>query len=541
MKKWSFVLVLILSLGAVWPFFYSGFFPMHDDTQVVRVYEMSQALRDGQFPVRWVADLGYGYGYPIFNFYAPLPYYFGAFFNLIGFDALLATKIMFVFGIIFSGLTMYFLARRFWGEVGGIVAGIFYIYAPYHAVDIYVRGAVGEFWAMAFTPLVFWGLAKIFYREQNGVLIGGLGLAGVILSHNLTALMLLPFLVLSGLFAFFFSGKRKLFAIDSLLLTLCGLSLSAFYWLPALTEMGLTRVSEQIGGGANFRDHFVYLDQLWASPWGFGGSAPGRLDGMSFIIGKLHFLVGLLSLFWLSRRGVIILGWGFLILAVFLLTGYSNFLWASLPVMAFLQYPWRFLAMVILAISFLAGAFFLFLSKRGKLFLGVGLSLVMISLNLKYFRPQNFLNKTAADYLARENILWTTSRISDEYLPKDFLRPQKKEEVAWQKLEILQGKGVLKRQKVRSNQQFFDLEAKTEGEVVLNTAFFPGWRVLVDDQEREPIVKSGRMEVFLPTGTQRLEVKFVNTNLRNLANLISLTSAGFFMFFRLVKRPWQKT
>src|SRR3990172_3966639 len=119
---------------------------MHDDTQVVRVQQMAQALRDGQFPVRWVADLGYGYGYPIFNFYSPLPYYIGGFFNLIGFDALVATKIMFALGILLSGIFMYFLAREFWGEVGGIVSGLFYVYAPYHALDIYVRGAVDEFW-----------------------------------------------------------------------------------------------------------------------------------------------------------------------------------------------------------------------------------------------------------------------------------------------------------------------------------------------------------------------------------------------------------
>ncbi len=146
-KHYGLFIVLILSFWAIHPLFISGFFPMHDDTQVARVFEMGKMLERGMFPVRWVPDLGYGYGYPIFNFYAPLAYYIGGFFMFLGFDALLATKIMMALGVILAGIFMYLLTREFFGELGGIVAGLFYIYAPYHAVDIYVRGDVAEFWA----------------------------------------------------------------------------------------------------------------------------------------------------------------------------------------------------------------------------------------------------------------------------------------------------------------------------------------------------------------------------------------------------------
>src|SRR5687768_13108845 len=63
------LLVLLLSLLSILPLFSQGFFPIHDDTQVARVSEMSNALKDGMLPVRWSENLGYGYGYPIFNFY----------------------------------------------------------------------------------------------------------------------------------------------------------------------------------------------------------------------------------------------------------------------------------------------------------------------------------------------------------------------------------------------------------------------------------------------------------------------------------------
>src|SRR5438105_14238845 len=126
--------VLIFSYWAIKPLFISGFFPIHDDTQVARVFEMKKSLADGMFPARWVADLGYGYGYPIFNFYAPLAYYTGGLFAFV-FDALIATKLMMVFGILLAGIFMYLFAREFWGEIGGVVSGALYLYAPYHAVD----------------------------------------------------------------------------------------------------------------------------------------------------------------------------------------------------------------------------------------------------------------------------------------------------------------------------------------------------------------------------------------------------------------------
>ena len=93
-KLFPLIIILTLSFFAVKPLLLPGFFPMHDDTQVARVFEMGKVLQNGIFPVRFVPDLGYGYGYPIFNFYAPLAYYIGASFIFLGFDALLATKIM---------------------------------------------------------------------------------------------------------------------------------------------------------------------------------------------------------------------------------------------------------------------------------------------------------------------------------------------------------------------------------------------------------------------------------------------------------------
>lgn len=93
---------------------------MHDDTQPSRIFEMAKSLSIGQIPVRFVSDLGYGYGYPIFNFYAPLAYYIGALFLLLGATAITAAKIIIIIPILLSGVFMYILGKEFLVNMEGL-------------------------------------------------------------------------------------------------------------------------------------------------------------------------------------------------------------------------------------------------------------------------------------------------------------------------------------------------------------------------------------------------------------------------------------
>lgn len=517
-QYWGLLLAMILSFWAVSSFFTPGFFSMHDDTQVVRVQQMAQALADGHFPVRWVKDLGYGYGYPLFNFYAPLPYYFGGILGMLGFGALTATKIMMVVGILLSGLFMYLLARQFWGEIGGTVSALFYMYAPYHAVDIYVRGAVGEFWAYGFLPLMALGL----YRRW--VIVGGIGFAGVILSHNLTAMMLTPFLVIATLLNCYITyKKRKLYPIHyTLYPILLGLGLSAFYWLPALLELGFTNVQSQIGGGADFRDHFVCWQQLWQSEWGFGGSAPGCVDGLSLKIGKLHIIASFIVLigsifFWKKDRlqsAVVPLAFGFLLLAIFLMLEISKPLWESIAPMGFLQYPWRFLLLASFFSSFLAGGIVLWRLRR---FESILLFLLLI-FNIKLFEPQTILPQTVDDYINGNNIKWVTSKLSDEYMPRDFAKPMFTNDTVKRRISI-------EKIKVDKTQELvFETNENEIKTVLVLVAPFPAWQVFIDGTSTSYVSRNNGIEVTIPQGTHTIKLLFVQTAVEKIGNSISFVS-----------------
>lgn len=577
-KKYSFVLlVLVLSIFTILPLFASGFFPVHDDTQVARVYEMKTALQDGMFPVRWVPDLGYNYGYPIFNFYGPLAYYVGGFLNLFGFDSLVATKLMIGLGTLLAGVFMYLFAKEFWGKFGGIVSAILYMYAPYHALNIYVRGAIGELWAYAFVPLAFYGIYKLFIATEDSAkaeskakskkqklkminqtyelwfwtAIAALGYALIITSHNLSAMMVTPFLFVFALILYLGSRWqqtrfRSYFILLSLML---GIFLSAFYWLPVFFEMKFTNVISVVGGGSNYPDHFVCLSQLWSSPWGFGGSVPGCLDGLSFRLGKFHIIFALfsiISLFFLRKqktvRYAILLGILGAAASIFLLLEESKMIWDAIPQMAFFQFPWRFLVLSAFFLSFLGGSVLAIFNKNKviPLLLCALMVFVIVAQNAKLFTPDKIIAKTAADYTAKQELTWTTSKISDEYMPPGFYKPQSQNQVPKSKI-IEDNTFKLLSYSEKTKAIHATIETKDKREVLVNLAYFPGWHVYID-KKQEWFKHYGRgLLVTVPKGKHTVDIVFLQTPVEKFGNALTVTGVFVLLAGIISSRKEQKS
>lgn len=443
-RNYQLFIYLILAFFSVAAFFTNGFFIVHDSVQPARIFEMAKGLLDGNFPVRWAPDLGFGLGYPLFNFYSVLPYYIGGLVTLLGFDIITATKFVFVLGILGSGISMYFFAKAFFGRTAALCASIIYLYFPYHAVNIYVRGDLAELCAYAILPLIFLSLFKIHISEKFTklyVILGSVSLACLIITHNLSFFMLLPFMGIFVVLSTVFSENKKTLLISYVTIFVMAFLLSAFYSVPAALEAKYTNVTTQVGGGADWRDHFVCLPQLWDSPWGFGGSAKGCADGLSFRLGKSNILLILVSVIMFifsfkklkEKRFLIGISFAFLLLSVFMTLEYSAFLW-SIPFMDFLQYPWRFLNFTGLFTGILGGALAFMLIekyKNSEIYVVTVIIALTLFLNAKLFVPQKIINLEPSDYTNMYYLNWTASKISDEYLPKGFNEPASVSQVAF--------------------------------------------------------------------------------------------------------------
>ena len=520
-----------------------SYFPMHDDTQVGRVVAMGRALRNGQFPVRWVSDLGYGYGYPLYNFYGPLPYYIGGLLYSLGIHGLIATKLVMMLGIVLAAVTMYILSARFYGATGAIVSSMLYVYAPYHAVDAYVRGAVGETWVFVFLPLLVLGFLLSSQRthQKTAVLVGALGLSGVILSHTVlgyvTALGVTVGVVFYWIVRLARGDRDKLAFLSQGAIVAVGLSLSAFFWLPAMAEMHETNVINQIGPTARFSDHFVCISQLWNSAWGFGGSASGCTDGMSFRLGKLHIVLAVLAVVLLfirrpvglSRRYIVV-AIGISLCAILLMLPVSGPLWQLLPRFSFIQYPWRFLVFAVFGLSMLSASLVQWISSRAlRWFVVFGFMVLTVFHYGKLFSPQ-YLYAIGPDTLeTNEELRWRVSKISDEYLPGSFTRPSSINDLPKTLIEgdydVNEGTDIDTETYVRS----YVVSSKRQ-EVALNRAYFPGWRYYVNGSEVNPRVVSNIPHVVLESGNSVLELRFTNTISRLIGNVLSIGTLSVLLF-----------
>jgi hypothetical protein len=557
---------ILLCIPAIQPILKHGLFPVHDDTQVVRVYEMYKSLQGGMFPVRWVPDLGYGYGYPIFNFYAPLAYYVGGIFMLAGFNVISATQFMFVFGALLSFVSMYLFMRSMLGHMSGLVAGVIYMYFPYHAVNIYVRGAVGEFYAYAFLPIVFWGLFELFelFQEKDmkflhsirWIVVSSLGICFVAISHNLTLFMLGLLLIPYFLVACAFSKQKKNLATSYALAVILGGMLAAFYILPAAFESHFTNVTSQVGGGADYPDHFVCLRQLYESAWGFGGSVKGCTDGLSFKIGKINILLFMVSMILFSLsilkkrkesfKELEIVTYLLFGLSILLLLPVSKLMWDIIPGMEFLQYPWRFLNFVGLFLSIIVG-FFVFRLKGYYILAPFIAGVVIVGLtlffNIKLFIPQSFQTKTVSEYIYQPDIRFRVSKISDEYMPKGFQKPTHEDEVNMGTF-VIDGQG-----KVDSfHRTITDIKSKISIEspstIHYFLAYFPTWNFYVNGKKVDPLIKRNGVFIQLQSGNYTLEARYQQTVIEKIGDSISLI--GIFIVFAVIigfvgKNHGQKT
>ncbi len=531
-NNFSIATLFALSIFAILPLLHSGFFNIHDDTQVQRVFEMKSALLAGMFPVRWVPDLGYGYGYPIFNFYAPLPYYVGGFLSLLGLNALLATKIMILIGVIGAAFTMYILAKEFWGKIGGVFSSLLYLYAPYHGLNAYIRGDIGEVYSYFFIPLIFYGIWK-FYKTQKFayLMIGSLGYGAVIISHNLSGLMISPFVLLTALILII---KKRNLAL--LLIPIMGILLSAFYSLPAFLEINYTNVVSTIGGKADFHNHVVCIRQLWDSPWMYGGSIPGCVDGLSFRLGKLHILFApiaiLSSIIFIKKEKeklfILLASIIALLFSIFLMIGQSKIIWEAIPFMNFFQYPWRFLLIASFFSSFVAGSIIYSLSKFQKInnkFISFGVYLVLlvspVVLYSKLFSPQKYLLKTSEDYTNALSLNWTTSKISDEYMPKGFETPKNLSKISTAKIEgkAIQVRNIEKNTKKLSAQ----IETSKPTNVTIHIPYFPAWKYYLNGKKVDATEISTGVSINIPQGSSQIDARFEQTNIEKISNLLSIS------------------
>lgn len=476
-------ILTIFSLPSILPLFNKGFFQSDDgEWMVIRFSAFHQAFRDGQFPVRFLERLNHGYGYPVANFLYPGFMYLGELFKLLGFGFVETIKIILGLSMIGSAVFCYLWLSKLFDKLSSFVGSLLYLYAPYHLFDLYKRGSIGEVLAFAVIPFILWQI------ERRSFFWTSLGIACLILSHNTLALLFLPVIII------YLISRGLPFAIYFLPSLVLGLGISSFFWIPAIFDL-----------------QYTVFSKIQVSDW-------QRYFASLSLVGFVSFLIFAWALIKLNLRSrtyslMICLG----IISLFFSLSISSMASEWLPV-SVVQFPFRFLSITILAVSFLAA--FLLNQVKGKRSIVFGIIILLIGFLscFSYLTPSVFFDKGDSYYATNED----TTTVKNEYLPV-WVKNNPTEHYK-NKVEIVNGE--ISDLKVRPNNVNFIASSITDTEVTINTIYFPGWKVFIDSNDSSINYnnESGVIKLNLPAGTHKVTANFSETPVRFVSNIISLVS-----------------
>jgi hypothetical protein len=568
----NYIWVLLFTLPAVLPLFQRGYLDSHDGLfHLYRLAALDDAFKGGVFYPRWFPDFAFGYGHAVLNYYSPLTYYVAQAFHLLGAGYILSIKLTFAAGFLLSGLAMYLYAKQVLGRYPALIAAVVYAYFPYHLADTHLRGALAEAFAFVFMPLCLWAMHRLFTKGRAlDVILLALSFAGLIVTHNLTALIFTP--VLLGYLALLWFLTRRHRAVPLALISfLIAVGLDAFYWLPVLTETRYVGLAAGLGSPGYGRHLAPLLDFISLHPvYRYFPDLGGGYDNPFYPLGLIYALLILASvgvLIWLflrpaskpegggksSPRGT---AWHllfFLLLtlaSIFMMLSYSLPLWRlTQPVLASLQYPWRFMALTSLGLAFLSGGLFLPLEglapeerrrwswlRNG---LGLGLLLLLIAYGLadlpieplpledeqvtvvRMWEEDFAARQIGATWTAEYVPIWVEADRSVVALPPPDLVPFEPRDLSEEEMpQISLGEqGLLSAQMRVNSAQAFPLR--------FHAFYFPGWKAYLDGQEAAayPSGELALLTVDVPPGEHRVLVSFENTTVRLIGNAVSLLTA----------------
>jgi hypothetical protein len=551
---WGLILALLLPLIAALPTWGDGIAAGADvAVHVHRIHAMTEALQTGNLWPRWISYLHLGYGYPIFNYYAPGYIYFTALFELAGLPIALAYNIVQTLFWSVGSAGMYLLARRFFPIQAAVLAAALWALAPSRLYEVWYQGSLAQIIAASFIPYLLLGIIKMGKSpSRHNSLWIALPYAALILSHT-------PMLYISTLFAAAlaflapfqifdytkFNIKdlfQRWFFIGSAFVL--GVGLASIFLIPTLLELPYVNISAGLDETINYlREQFIPLNEIFT--W------PDTLDSTDLyldlprtlgLVGGVFSLMGFAALLREKRYILAALTALGLLFTIFMLLDISFPVWLGIPGFANLRFPARLLRMGAVLIALSGGASLLLLPKRWQnLGLAAGILLLtaqIIPMSKPYEHWLNWENISAYDEILHERQARTWGTVSyDEFNPiwgeRIFLdAPSDAERYIEEPFHLR----VFGRDIAATNWQGISEETITANTLRVTTDearairfrqyYFPGWRVTVNGQEVEsyPDEEIGLITIDLPAGEHIVTLEYVGTPVQQIAAIVSLIS-----------------
>ncbi len=546
---------------------------------VYRVAEMDRAWSHGVFMPRWAESFYYGYGSPVFHYYASFTYYVTSILmRVFAIDALNAVRALIAFCVTLGGAGMYLFAQELSrSKLSGILAALCYVYAPYILfTEPYARGAYPEYLALSLFPLVMWRFQRLLMTGRAwDVVWAALGVGVLVITHNLTALsgfgMILAWIAWHGLTRSVSWRNVRVAGIAAVL----GVGVAGYFWLPVLLERGEVKLENLIAvSQLDFRNFFVPLPNLLAfTPRPDNGAINGLLHQLNMGVAQWTLaLAGVIGIVFLTAKaqrsqreeGVVgaqhiseatapfagtyslraMLFFALASLAlIFIISPLSTWLWDTFNALAYFQFPWRFLGPLTFTLAALAGMNALWIERLPTRIVGVATTIVTL-LPLALALPTLFVpewvhptvdTSVAAYQQAEVAGLQLGTTFSNEYLPRQVYvladpTPRLLDDYAdgypvnRANLEALPPGASVEVVEHAPQDDTWRVTSDEAFTMEVLTFYFPGWQVLVDDEPVDitPSDQHGLITFPVPAGTHTVRLFLGSTPARGIGGWVTL-------------------
>lgn len=538
-----------LFTGTQMPNTADGIFHVH------RIFAMSEMMKTGVLYPRWIPYFHLGYGYPVFNYYAPLGTWLGGAMGVMGVNAPLAFQLLTALSWMVGALGMTALGRRFLPDGAVLFATTLWVYAPVRMHEYWIQGSLSHIVATALVPWVFWGLLNVIRSPgRRSAIQFGVITALMVMAHQPTTYLVILYaaglgLLLWGRMLYWqtYQALKVAFYVTSGLVVAIGLS--AVFILPALLEIDAIMVNDiaQQNAEAILQTNTVNLADQFRQPQlidhtDFSATIPHTYGLWTGVLA----IVGMVSLLFRRHTGIAaILGIG-TALSIFLATSHALIIWQTLPEMEQLRFPWRVLRVGIVPMSLLAAASIQLLPTKYHATFGIPAIVATILISLPTIYPLhvmiNFADQTAADLIRYES---TTGAIggtsynefkpaSGERVPLNIPADLRVYDTNPLNIHPQPDQDIII---TRQSTSCWQVNTNTPTTVDYRQFYFPGWEATLDDVslpiKAEPTY--GLIRVELPASQdETLCLRYAGTIIQDVAGWITVVSIGLVVLLYVI-------
>ncbi len=542
-KKINYLYLLILiSLLPLVSILRRGVYESGDFVDHVKgTMEFFKPLTEGILLPRLTETTCNGYTCADFIFHYLSPHYLLSFLPFLGVSFIASEKIFLVITFILSGITMYYWLKSEFNEKAAFVGSLFYLFAPYHLVDLHFRTDIGELLCFALLPLALTCTKRLVNKmSKSNLLWLILIISTLILSHQVISLISIIFIICYAVSLQYGKSWKNLRYV--LLALITSTLLTAFYWIPLLVE------KSYIAWGNGGQINLLKIQDLLYSPYRLGFLFQGHHGELSFLIGYAQIIVIIYCIYLLLKKRVekkakptlvafLLL---FFILAT-LMINISYPLWHGLPLLSFFGFSYRLLLFECLFTAYFA-AFVTTKIKNGNWILLLCV-IAIFSTVLNWGNRKTLPNvndsllqkELTTESFGKNNLTLPIWVKGDYYYKNGRVKTH---------IDLTKGNATIKEIKRNTNYHEYLIEAKSESEFRENTFYFPGWQLYVDGRPNqiryENVEQPGTMYFSLKKGLHDVEFKFTDTWDRSLGKAVSLITLVLLMGYLWLFKPHRR-